>query len=158
MQVRWLIRKDIEKLMVKFPNVDEERWDYFVECLGQRNIIGMVLEWRGYLYGFVIYELQKDRIELIDIVAEEKDFVAILVDTIKSKLGNIESRRKIITLEISEYDVSSQLLFQELEFRCVTIKKDYYIFEYSKDANIALDDLGDKELEKLATKAKKTPR
>ncbi len=66
--IRWMIRRDmaevlqIERESFEFPWVDED----FIRCLRQRNCIGMVAEHEGRVVGFMIYELHRTRIHVLN--------------------------------------------------------------------------------------------
>ena len=66
--VRWMIRRDmtevmrIEKACFEHPWTEED----FLRCLKQRNCIGMVAELGDSIAGFMIYELHKNRLHIID--------------------------------------------------------------------------------------------
>ena len=66
--IRWMIRRDmagvleIEKLGFEFSWSEED----FVRCLRQRNCIGMVCEYEERVVGFMIYELHKNRIHVLN--------------------------------------------------------------------------------------------
>ena len=73
--IRWMIRRDmpevldIEKECFEFPWLEED----FVNCLRQRNCIGMVAEHDDRVVGFMIYELHKTRIHVLNFVVA-KDY------------------------------------------------------------------------------------
>ncbi|MFO1095060.1 MAG: hypothetical protein U0992_17400 [Planctomycetaceae bacterium] len=67
-QIRWLIRRDmpevlkIERESFEFPWTDED----FMCCLRQRNCIGMVAEYDHQIVGFMVYELHKSRLHILN--------------------------------------------------------------------------------------------
>ncbi|MCA9111114.1 MAG: GNAT family N-acetyltransferase, partial [Planctomycetaceae bacterium] len=67
-QIRWLIRRDmpevlrIEQESFEFPWTEED----FLCCLRQRNCIGMVAERDHQIVGFMIYELHKARLNILN--------------------------------------------------------------------------------------------
>ena len=66
--IRWMIRRDmpevlsIEKSSFEFPWSEED----FIRCLRQRNCIGMVAEYDERVVGFMIYELHKDQLHVLN--------------------------------------------------------------------------------------------
>ncbi len=66
--IRWMIRRDmpevlaIENRSFEFPWSDED----FIRCLRQRNCIGMVAEYDERVVGFMIYELHKNRLHVLN--------------------------------------------------------------------------------------------
>src|SRR5215510_10144334 len=71
--IRWMIRRDmpevlaIEKHCFEFPWQDED----FIRCLRQRNCIGMVAEAGERVVGFMIYELHKSRLHILNFAVHE---------------------------------------------------------------------------------------
>ena len=66
--IRWMIRRDmsdvlsIENESFEFPWSEQD----FIRCLRQRNCIGMVAEVDDQIVGFMIYELHKTRLHLLN--------------------------------------------------------------------------------------------
>src|SRR5207253_7769626 len=66
--IRWMIRRDmphvlaIEQESFEFPWSEED----FIRCLRQRNCIGMVAEVEDKIVGFMVYELHKTRLHLLN--------------------------------------------------------------------------------------------
>ena len=66
--IRWMIRRDmaevleIERSAFEFPWFEEE----FIRCLRQRNCIGMVAEANHQIVGFMIYELHKAKLHILN--------------------------------------------------------------------------------------------
>src|SRR5271168_1726673 len=66
--IRWMIRRDmpevlaIEHASFEFPWCEEE----FLRVLRQRNCIGMVAEYGERVVGFMIYELHKNKLHVLD--------------------------------------------------------------------------------------------
>ena len=66
--IRWMIRRDmpevlaIEEQCFEFPWSEED----FIRCLRQRNCIGMVAEHSERVVGFMIYELHKNRLHILN--------------------------------------------------------------------------------------------
>ena len=66
--IRWMIRRDMPEVLAaeiesfEFPWSEED----FIRCLRQRNCIGMVAEHEDRVVGFMIYELHKSRIHVLN--------------------------------------------------------------------------------------------
>ena len=66
--IRWMIRRDmpevlaIEHASFEYPWCEEE----FLRVLRQRNCIGMVAELGERIVGFMIYELHRNKIHVLD--------------------------------------------------------------------------------------------
>ncbi len=119
-QIRWLIRRDMQEVLriesasFEFPWTDED----FLCCLRQRNCIGMVAEHDHKIVGFMIYELHKSRLQILNFaVAPEvrrhgvgKQMVLRLVDKLS------QQRRNEIMLECRERNLDGQLFFRNQGF------------------------------------------
>ena len=72
--IRWMIRRDMPEVLAIEGESFEFPWleDDFIRCLRQRNCIGMVAEHEDRVVGFMIYELHKTRIHVLNFaVADE---------------------------------------------------------------------------------------
>lgn len=128
--IRWMIRRDseevlaIERASFEFPWRDED----FLACLRQRNCIGMVAEHSEKVVGFMLYELHKDRLHILNF-AVHPDFRRQgvgrkMVEKLVSKLH--PQRRNRIMLEVRETNVPAQLFFKQLGFRAISLLRDFY--------------------------------
>ena len=128
--IRWMIRRDmsevldIERESFEFPWLEED----FIRCLRQRNCIGMVAEHGEHVVGFMIYELHKSRLHILNFaVADEARHRGVgqqMVDKLVSKLSS--QRRTRITLEVRETNLSAQLFFKTNGFRATSVLRAYY--------------------------------
>ncbi|MCA9234992.1 MAG: ribosomal protein S18-alanine N-acetyltransferase [Planctomycetales bacterium] len=128
--IRWMIRRDMEEVLsieqhsFEFPWFEED----FIRCLRQRNCIGMVAEHGERVVGFMIYELHKTRLHILNFaVAPEFRCRAVgrqMVDKLVSKLSS--QRRTRITLEVRETNLPAQLFFKQLGFRATMVLRSFY--------------------------------
>jgi len=131
--VRWMIRRDMAEVL----EIEGHSFDYpwneedFVRCLRQRNCIGMVCEADEQVVGFMIYELHKDLLDVINIAVHKdwrhKGVFTTMVDKLKGKLT--PQRRNRIVLVVRDKNLSAQLAFRSLGFWCTGIEKDFYEVE-----------------------------
>ncbi len=128
--IRWMIRRDmpevlqIERESFEFPWVDAD----FVRCLRQRNCIGMVAEHEGRVVGFMIYELHRTRIHVLNFaVARMYQRLGVGSQMVAKLIAKLTvQRRSRIALEIRETNLDAQLFFRENGFRAVSILHEYY--------------------------------
>ena len=128
--IRWMIRRDmpavldIEQHSFEFPWSEEE----FVRCLRQRNCIGMVAERDTTVVGFMIYELHKNRLHLLNFAvapgARRSGVGKSMVDKLSSKLT--ADRRNRIMLEVRETNLDAQIFFRERGFRAISVLRSFY--------------------------------
>ena len=128
--IRWMLRRDMEEVLEIENECFEFAWveDDFMRCLRQRNCIGMVAEYQGRVVGFMIYELLKTKIHLLNVATfsefRRKGVGTQLVAKLIAKLGN--QRRSRITLEVRETNLPAQVFLRSLGFLAVDILRDFY--------------------------------
>lgn len=128
--VRWMIRRDmpevldIENESFEFPWQEED----FIRCLRQRNVIGMVAEQEDRVVGFMIYELHKSKLHLLNFaVAKPNRRKGVGRQMIQKLVGKLSTQRRTrIVLEVRETNLAAQLFFQKCTFRAVTVLRDFY--------------------------------
>jgi ribosomal-protein-alanine N-acetyltransferase len=128
--IRWMIRRDmpevlsIEKSSFEFPWSEED----FIRCLRQRNCIGMVAEYDERVVGFMIYELHKDQLHVLNFsVRPDVRRRGIGMQMVNKLVGKLsQQRRNRIVLEIRETNLAAQMFFKNLGFRAVSVLRDYY--------------------------------
>ena len=128
--IRWMIRRDmpevldIESQSFEFPWLDED----FIRCLRQRNCIGMVAEHEDRVVGFMIYELHKTRIHVLNFAVSpdyrRRGVGCQMVAKLNAKLSS--QRRSRIALEVRETNLAAQLFFRENGFRAVSVLRSFY--------------------------------
>jgi ribosomal-protein-alanine N-acetyltransferase len=125
-----MIRKDlqrvleIENLCFEFPWSDND----FMVCLRERNHIGLVIEHQDSVVGFIIYELQKHKLNILTIAIhpdyQNYDFGSTLVEYLIQKLS--ADKRTCITTSVRETNLIAQLFFKKIGFKWIkTIHKPY---------------------------------
>ena len=128
--IRWMIRRDmadvldIEASGFEFPWSEED----FIRCLRQRNCIGMVAEHDDKVVGFMIYELHKSRLHILNFaVAARYRRQGVGGHMVSKLVGKLSSQRRTrITLEVRETNLAAQLFFRSQSFRAVSVLREYY--------------------------------
>lgn len=128
--VRWMIRRD----MVRVLEIENESFDYpwsevaFHQVLRQRNCIAMVAEAGDNVIGYMVYEMHRYRLHLLNFAVcpfhRRTGIGKQLMEKLKSKLS--WGRRSRINCEIREANLEAQLWFKAHGFRCLSILKDFY--------------------------------
>ena len=128
--IRWMIRRDMPEVLAIEAASFEFPWleDDFINCLRQRNSIGMVAEHDEKIVGFMNYELAKNRIHVLNFAVDPKmrrcGVGAQMVCKLKDKLST--QRRTRLLLEVRETNLTAQLFFHECGLRAISILKNYY--------------------------------
>jgi ribosomal-protein-alanine N-acetyltransferase len=128
--IRWMIRRDMPEVLAIEGNSFEFPWseDDFIRCLRQRNCIGMVAEHDERVAGFMIYELHKTRLQILNFAVHpeyrRRGVGAQMVEKLVGKLSY--QRRTRILLEIRETNLPAQLFFRTLGFRAISVLRDFY--------------------------------
>jgi ribosomal-protein-alanine N-acetyltransferase len=128
--IRWMIRRDMDDALDIENESFEFPWsaDDFTRCLRQRNCIGMVAEHDDRIVGFMVYELHKTRLHVLNF-AVARDFRRLGVGTqmLQKLVGKLsQQRRSRILLEVRETNLPAQLFFRRCGFRAVSVLRDFY--------------------------------
>ena len=128
--IRWMIRRDMPAVLAIESQSFEFSWneDDFIRCLRQRNCIGMVAERDDQVVGFMIYELHKNRLHILNFAVSKEirrqGIGQSMVGKLLSKLSH--ERRNRIMLEVRETNLDAQLFFKGLGFRANSVLRDFY--------------------------------
>ena len=129
--IRWMIRRDmpevlaIEHASFEFPWCEEE----CLQVLRQRNCIGMVAESGERVVGFMIYELHKNKLQVLDF-AVHPDFrrQGVGRQMVAKLVGKLSSHRRTrIALHVRETGLPAQLFFRIQGFRAQEVIREHYL-------------------------------
>ena len=128
--IRWMIRRDMPDILRIERGSFEFPWseDDFIRCLRQRNCIGMVAEDTDGVVGFMIYELHKNRLHILNFAVHADHRRSGVGKAMVSKLlGKLsQERRNRIMLEVRETNLEAQLFFKSIGFKAVSVLRDFY--------------------------------
>jgi ribosomal-protein-alanine N-acetyltransferase len=135
--IRWMIRRDMSEVFdIEFLTFDRPWTEHdFLGCLRRSNSIGMVAEHEDQVVGFMIYELHKTRLHLLNF-AVHPDFKRQHVGTemVNKLVGKLSKERLTrVLLEVGERNLPAQLFFRSLGFRAISVLRNFYE-EPSEDA------------------------
>ncbi|MFN0055525.1 MAG: ribosomal protein S18-alanine N-acetyltransferase [Planctomycetales bacterium] len=125
-----MIRRDMPEVLRIENDSFEFNWteEDFLACLRQRNCIGMVAEHDNRVVGFMIYELHKTRLHILNFAVSPSyrrtGVGAQMVEKLVNKLS--QQRRQEIVLEVRETNLPAQLFFQSQAFRAVSVLRNHY--------------------------------
>ena len=155
--IRWMIRRDmpevleIEKTSFEFPWSEED----FIRCLRQRDCIGTVAEYDDRVLGFMIYELHKNHIHVLDFAVRpdvrRRGIGSQMVQKLKGKLS--QQRLKRVILEIRETNLDALKFFKVSGFVATDINRNFYN-ETDEDAIVMTYHFGKSKLPFVAANAR----
>jgi ribosomal-protein-alanine N-acetyltransferase len=154
--IRWMIRRDmpevlaIEHASFEYPWCEEE----FLRVLRQRNCIGMVAEYGERIVGFMIYELHRNKIHVLDF-ATHPEFRRHGVgrQMILKLVGKLSAqRRNRIALYVRETNLAAQLFYRVNGFRAAEVIREHFL-DTGEDAYLMFYHLDESviEEERVAT-------
>lgn len=128
--IRWMIRRDMAEVIRTEQDSFEYAWteEDFLKCLRQRNCIGMVAEHEERVVGFMIYELHKTKLNVLNFAVHPNYRRTGIGEQMMTKLiGKLSSHRRTkITLAVRETNLTAQLFFKTVDFRAVKVMRRFY--------------------------------
>lgn len=140
LQLRWIIRRDMDEILAIERSSFEVPWDEcdFVICLSQRNMIGIVAETGFQIRGFMVYELRKHELEIVNFAVHPEMRRQLIGTTmlcrLKEKLS-IQHRRELV-LKIRESNLPGQLFFSQAGFKACGVLRQWYCDGQPEDAYV----------------------
>jgi [ribosomal protein S18]-alanine N-acetyltransferase len=140
--VRWMVRRDFPEVL----DIEQQSFQYhwteedFTRHLRQRNTIGLVAEHDDQVLGYMVYDLHRDRIHVLNFAVRKDARRQHIGDAMVRKLiGKLTpQRRNRIVLEVRETNLVAQLFWRAEGFRAIRIEhqfydetdEDAYVFQY----------------------------
>ena len=128
--VTWMVRQDlddvmrIERLSFPYPWTEEE----MMSCLRRPNCIGMVARRGNVVAGFMLYELLRSQLHVINFAVHpefrRQEVGSQMVDKLLAKLA--QQGRTEIVLEVRERNLAAQLFFRRTGFVSAGVIRNYY--------------------------------
>lgn len=140
--LRWLIGRDMPEVLGiearAFPNA----WtrDDFSACLKQRNCIGLVAEVNHQVTGYVVYEIHKSELHILNLAVDPEwhrhGIGTAMLQRVKDKLS--QQRRSRLLLTVRETNLAAQKFFRRQGMYATEIvcghfddsDEDGYVMEY----------------------------
>jgi len=115
-------------------HTEQESFEYpwseedFLRCLRQRNCIGMVAEQGERVVGFMIYELHKNKLHILNFAVHPGyRRLGVGAQMVAKLIGKLSSHRRTrITLEVRETNLAAQLFFRNQGFKAVRVLRSFY--------------------------------
>lgn len=128
--IRWMIRRDMPEVLGIEERSFNNPWgeEDFLRCLRQRNCIGMVAEHGERIAGFMVYELHKNRLHILDFaVMPEYRRKGIGLQMIAKLIAKLSSHRRTrVTLEVRETNLAAQVFFSRQGFKALRVLRSYF--------------------------------
>jgi len=129
-RLRWMSPNDmpevtsIERACFEFPWSEIE----FLHSLQIQSSVCVVAEQEGRVVGFMVYELGRKRIQLLNFATTPECRRQGVGGKMAARLiGKLSHKHRTrISLEVRETNLSAQLFFRSLGFRAIRILHDYY--------------------------------
>jgi ribosomal-protein-alanine N-acetyltransferase len=142
--IRWMIRRDMEEVLDIENRCFEFRWceEDFIRALRQRNTIGMVAEYDERVMGYMVYELHKRKLTILNFAVDPDHWLrgvgSQMIDKLKGKLS--DQRRIRIQLLVRETNTGCCLFLRSQGFQATNVLRgiyqdtdeDAYHFEYKR--------------------------
>ena len=130
LQIRWMIRRDMQEVYAIERQCFSEPWteDEFLQQTSQRNVIGCVAEIGNEIVGYMIYELHKGNLNIINLAVkpdrQRQGIGTAMIDGMKLKLSS--QRRTQLWAAVSEVNLVGQLFFQKQRFVAIEILREFH--------------------------------
>jgi [ribosomal protein S18]-alanine N-acetyltransferase len=128
--IRWMIRRDMDEVLAIENEQFEFPWseESFTKTLRAKNCIGMVAEHDDKIVGFMIYELHKKELRILNFAVakncERRGVGSAMARKLIDKLS--EQGRCRILMEIRESNLNAQLFLRACGFRAVSVLRNFY--------------------------------
>ncbi len=130
LHIRWMIRRDMPEVLAIEAGCFDHPWteEDFLQALRQRNCIGMISEHEERVIGFMIYELHRSRLHLLNFgVSQEFRRIGVgrqMVNKLVAKLSH--HRRTRVTSAVREGNLSAQMFFRSQKFLATKVLRGFY--------------------------------
>ena len=129
--IRWSVQRDMEEMLeIEKESFGRFSWsrDDFMSVMRARNTIGLIAEIEEKVVGYIVYELSKTRLAILNLAVDKlyrhKSIGTQLINRIKEKLRP-DARTRIV-LHIREGNLNAQLFFKCQGFLATKVIKGFY--------------------------------
>ena len=128
--IEWMCRRHMPEVLAIEAASFDYPWDEreFQRILRQRDCLGMVAEHDDRVVGFMLYELSKHAIHVLDFATapeiRRRGVGTQMVQRLVRKLSS--QRRTRIVLKVRETNLAAQLFFRARGFRAIAVVHGWY--------------------------------
>lgn len=129
-QIRWMIRSDLEFVLQIERDCFKETWSYddFLNALRRRNCIGMIAERNEKILGYMVYLLEKEAIQIdnfaVSPLCQRDGIGSQMVEKLRHKL--CQQRRHTLIVDVRETNLAAQLFFKSNGFEWSQTLRGHY--------------------------------
>jgi ribosomal-protein-alanine N-acetyltransferase len=128
--IRWMIRRDMAEVLLIESAQNDPPWndEEILTCLRHKNVIGMVGEINDKVLAYMIYELYKDRLDVVRL-AVHPEFLrrgvgSQMIDKLFGKLSS--HRRTRIRMAVNERHLGAQLFLKARGFMAESVERAHF--------------------------------
>lgn len=130
LSIRWMIRRDMAEVL----KIERESFEYhwteadFLHRLRQRNCIGMVAENDNAVLGFIIYELHRNALNVLNLaVHPDHRHQGVGVQLVRKLTTKLPGQgREFITATVRETNLPAQVFFANRGMEAVRVEREAY--------------------------------
>lgn len=128
--IRWMIRRDMPEVLNIESSQKHVAWseDEFLKALRRRNCIGMVAEADDQIVGFIIYELNKFKLSILNFAVHPDFQRRGVASQMTSKLiGKLSTQRRTkILMTVRESNLAAQLFLRSIGFKATEVQREMF--------------------------------
>ncbi len=128
--LRWMIRRDLDAVVAIEDASFEYAWtaEDFADALRQSNVIGVIAEFGDEVVGYVVYELHKDELRILNLaVAPNRRRLGVGTQLVQRMIAKLhEARRDRLALRVRERNLPAQMFLRSLGFIAEEVISGYY--------------------------------
>lgn len=128
--IRWALGRDLPHVVAIEQKCFDLAWsmDNFVQCLNQKNCVMMVAEWRDRIIGFMVYELHRDCVRLLNMAVDpelQRSGAGSLL--MKRLVYKVESHgRKRLVVDVRETNATALRFFRRHCLQAAELIRGHY--------------------------------
>ena len=126
-RIRWVMRKDLTKIVEISQQHCLKSEDDFKQMFSGRDVIGKVMEIDDKIIGYIIYKVRPRDFEILDLAIVEEykrnglatEFISHLANRLKSPRGNILCR-------VRDTNLPMHMMLKKNDFKAVMLVRGLY--------------------------------
>ncbi|MBE6426226.1 MAG: GNAT family N-acetyltransferase [Thermoguttaceae bacterium] len=146
-QLRWMKEIDLDSVYELEQKCSPTPWGpmEFADVLMHSNCVGLVVEFRLQIIGYLIYEMHENALKILNIAVLPEFRRKGVGSQLVARLACFLARhtRQEMQLSVRESNLSAQLFFRSLGFKAVSIcrgageqEEDLYVMQYRHKSRV----------------------